>query len=143
VADVKAFPADASSPATTMLPAVEPSRLAVSATCAPGPFALCLNAGRFRVEVVFTQTPLGPAAPASAVSLTEDTGYFWFFDADNVELVVKVLDGTRVNQHHWVFYGALSDVEYQVTVTDTATGEQRHYHNDHGNLASVADTLAF
>lgn len=29
---------------------------------------------------------------AQAVSLTEDTGYFWFFDPDNVELVVKTLD---------------------------------------------------
>ena len=26
------------------------------------------------------------------VPLTSDSGYFWFFDADNIELVVKVLD---------------------------------------------------
>ena len=75
--------------------------------------------------------------------MTADTGYFWFFDPANVELVVKVLDGRGVNGHFWVFYGALSDVEYQVVVTDSVTGERRTYENERGNLASVADTSAF
>ena len=61
--------------------------------------------------------------PAPAVPITADTGYFWFFDDANVELVVKVLDGRSVNGHFWVFFGALSDVGYSITVTDTATGE--------------------
>jgi len=77
------------------------------------------------------------------VQITEDTGYFWFFGPANVELIVKVLDGRTVNSHFWVFYGALSDVEYTMTVTDTVTGQVKTYHNSQGNLASVADTAAF
>jgi hypothetical protein len=58
-------------------------------------------------------------------------------------VVLKVLDGTPVNGHHWVFYGALSSVEYTVTLTDTQTGEVNTYRNPSGRLASVADTGAF
>jgi len=77
------------------------------------------------------------------VPLTGDTGYFWFFDDANVELVLKVLDGRGVNHHFWVFYGALSNVEYEITVTDTSTGEVRTYSNPAGEFGSVGDTEAF
>jgi hypothetical protein len=54
-----------------------------------------------------------------------------------------VLDGRAVNGHFWVFYGALSDVSYTITVTDTVTGISRTYHNDLHQLASRADVTAF
>ena len=75
--------------------------------------------------------------------LTGDTGYFWFFDPANVELIIKVLDGRALNSHFWVFYGALSNVEYTLTVTDTQTGAVRRYLNPAVQLASVGDTTAF
>ena len=75
--------------------------------------------------------------------MTKESGYFWFFGPENVELVLKVLDGTALNHHWWVFYGALSTVEYHITVTDTVTGAQKMYVNPSGNLGSVADTSAF
>ena len=78
-----------------------------------------------------------------AVPLTAGTGYFWFFGPANVETVIKVLDGRPVNGHFWVFYGALSDVRYTLTVTDTVTGKVKTYTNPAGQFASVADTLAF
>ena len=43
----------------------------------------------------------------------------------------------------WVFFGALSDVEYTVTVTDTATNAVRTYRNAPGTLCGQADTAAF
>ena len=75
--------------------------------------------------------------------LTADTGYFWFFSDNNVELVVKVVDGRAVNGRYWFFAGALSDVEYVITVTDTSTGILRSYFSQAGVLASLADTSAF
>ena len=57
--------------------------------------------------------------------------------------MIKVLDGTSVNGHFWVFYGALSNVQYTITVTDTRTGAIKVYTNPFGTLASVADVLAF
>ncbi len=67
----------------------------------------------------------------------------WFFSGGNLELVIKVVDGRAFNTFFWVFYGALSNVEYTITVTDTVTGKVRTYFNPQGRLGSVADTAAF
>jgi ELWxxDGT repeat protein len=109
--------------------------------CQPSQEVLCLG-GRFRVEA-FWRDFQGNFGPGKAVALTADTGYFWFFDSSNVEVILKVLDGQGVNGHHWVFYGALSTVEYTLTVTDTQTGAARRYVNPPGRLGSVGDTIAF
>jgi streptogramin lyase len=111
--------------------------------CTTGPSNLCLNADRFRVSVDWRVPSQGTSGVGMAASLTGDTGYFWFFSSNNVELVIKVVDGRTFNGHFWVFYGALSDVEYTITVTDTLTGTTRSYTNTQGQLASVADTAAF
>ena len=113
-----------------------------TATCAPEPSQLCLN-GRFRVEVRFTDPRSAQEGSGVAVPLTSDTGGFWFFDAANVELVVKVLDGRSVNGHFWVYAGALSDVSYTITVTDTTTSKVKTYVNAAHQLASRSDTSAF
>jgi hypothetical protein len=75
--------------------------------------------------------------------LTPDTAAFWFFSSNNIETVVKVVDGRSVNGHFWVFVGSLSDVEWEVTVLDTETGIARRYSNPQGTLQSFADTSAF
>jgi|GEM_PF-1914779 len=111
--------------------------------CTPTATDLCLNNSRFRVRVAWRNYNDGSTGVGQAVTLTGDTGYFWFFDSANVELILKVLDGRALNGHYWVFYGALSDVEYTITVTDTSTGQERTYFNPAHNLASVADTAAF
>ena len=139
-ADTGAFAAS-----STALAAVEeiaePLELetAEAATCVPGPTDLCLN-GRFRVSLSWKTQ--GSQGAGQAVSLTSDTGYFWFFQSSNVEVVVKVLDGRPLNGHFWVFYGALTDVEYRITVVDTQTGKQVAYTNPGGRMASVGDTSA-
>jgi hypothetical protein len=48
-----------------------------------------------------------------------------------------------INGHLWFFYGALSSVEYELSVTDTQTGAVREYRSPSGRLASVADMEAF
>jgi ELWxxDGT repeat protein len=112
------------------------------AGCLASSTALCLNGGRYRVEAVWRDFS-GHTGTGQAVALSADTGYFWFFDAGNVETVVKILDGRGVNGHVWVFYGALSNVEYTLTVTDTQTGLTRQYYNAPGQLASVGDVYGF
>jgi photosystem II stability/assembly factor-like uncharacterized protein len=107
------------------------------------PTALCLTAARFRVEVGWQSTMTGQGGVGTAVPISEDTGAFWFFNTANLELMVKVLDARAINGRFWVFYGALSDVEYRITITDTVTGAVKIYVNPQGNLASVADTSAF
>jgi len=110
--------------------------------CVADPVTLCLNDERFRISVNWRDF-VGNTGVGYAEPLTGDTGYFWFFNDANVEVVIKALDGTGINDHYWVFYGALSNVEYTITVTDTATGDSRQYFNPSGQFASVGDTEAF
>lgn len=156
VADTAAFAVTAASSAPVARPGerVEPAAIAraveaslaevdaaAGAGCTPTPTSLCLNQGRFRAEVSWRDFQ-GNTGQGQAIALTPDTGYFWFFDPANVELVVKVLDGRALNQYFWVFYGALSTVEYQLKVTDTVSGRTHYYFNPSANLASIADTAA-
>jgi len=75
-----------------------------------------------------------------------DSGMFWFFNRDNWELLVKVLDGCAVNGHYWVFFAATTDVEFDLSVVPenlNLDGGQQ-YHNDLGHPAdAVTDTAAF
>jgi len=83
---------------------------------------LCLNGGRFRAEVTWRIPSSGLEGTGTPIPLTADTGAFWFFQPSNYELLVKVLDGRALNDHFWVFYGSLTNVEFDLTVTDTVTG---------------------
>ena len=56
--------------------------------------------------------------------------------------MIKVLDGRALNDHFWIYYGALSNVEYTVTVTDTVTGRRKTYINPEGRFASAGDVRA-
>jgi photosystem II stability/assembly factor-like uncharacterized protein len=111
-------------------------------SCPPG--ALCLGEnGRFRVEATW-KTPAGQSGVAHGVSLTPDTGYLWFFNADNVEVVIKSVDGCGLNGRHWVFAGGLTDVEVELRVTDTMTSEVREYRNPPRQpFQPIQDTGAF
>ncbi|MEP6768091.1 MAG: S8 family serine peptidase [Acidobacteriota bacterium] len=111
--------------------------------CTADAAALCLNGGRFRVQAAWRAPGLATGGVGRAVALTGDAGYFWFFSANNVELVVKLVDGRGFNGRYWFFSGALSDVEYTMTVTDTATGAVKIYFNSSETLASIADVSAF
>jgi 6-phosphogluconolactonase (cycloisomerase 2 family) len=113
------------------------------AACAPGSALLCLTQNRFQIQVDWRVPSQGRSGSGTAVAITGDTGYFWFFDSANVELIIKVLDARVINGKFWVFYGALSNVEYTITVTDTETGAVKAYANPSGTLASAADTSAF
>jgi hypothetical protein len=114
------------------------------APCTSDAGTLCLGGGRFRVETRWRdQHGGGTLGYGSALSFSDATGLFWFFDSSNVELIVKVLDGTSLDDDFWFFYGALSDVEYWIRATDTATGRLALYHNPPGRICGRGDTRAF
>jgi hypothetical protein len=117
---------------------------AAPAPCTAGTENLCLLGGRFRVSVRWRTTGTsGTNGTGMAVPDSDLTGLFWFFSADNIELIVKVLDGRPLTPNFWVFYGGLSDVEYWIVVADTQTGATKTYHNDQGNFCGNADVSAF
>ena len=139
--DTKAFP-DSGDTVAAPLQAEPLLQTDALTACTGDPDSLCLLDSRFRVEVEFRDPRNGAIGKGTAIPRTDQSGTFWFFGPANIELVVKVLDARPVNGKFWVFYGALSDVEYRITVTDTETGMFKQYHNRKGNLCGLGDTEA-
>jgi hypothetical protein len=111
-------------------------------TCEPDGRTLCLSNGRFSVAAEWRSST--DSGTATAVPLTGDSGYFWFFDASNVEMLVKALNGCGVNGRYWVFAAGLTDVEVTLRVTDTQTGALKTYVNPRGTaFEPIQDTSAF
>lgn len=114
----------------------------VELVASPDARSLYLGGNRF----VVTATWISPngSGDAHGVPMTSDTGYFWFTDAANVELVVKVLDGCGVNNHRWVFAGGLTNDNVVLTVTDSQTQQSHQYVNAQGTaFQPVQDTGTF
>lgn len=121
---------------------------ATSPGCEPSTdVALCLN-GRFRIST-FWRTDPTPGAPLEGVGTVVNvanpgSGLFWFFSPDNWEVMVKEINGCSLNNRHWIFSAATTNVFYRMEVFDTHTGETKVYINYPGPPApAVTDTSAF
>ena len=112
--------------------------------CADGSSTLCVQGERYEVSVDWWtldgQERVGLVAPPR----TMDSGVFYFFDRQNYEVLIKVLDGCAVNDHHWVYSASATDVGFELTVTDTVTGASRVYTKQAGSPApALTDAGAF
>lgn len=78
---------------------------------------------RYEVTATFQNPTSGTPVTetARAVQLSDESGYFWFFDSANVEITAKVLDGRAVNGHLWVFLASMTDVAFTVKIDDLQT----------------------
>jgi sugar lactone lactonase YvrE len=102
--------------------------------CTPDATTLCLLGGRFQVRAAY-QAYSGSPGIGQAVSLTSDTGYFWFFRASNVETVVKMVSFCGGGSNNvGVYAGGLTDIQVTLTVTDVLTGLVKTYTNPLGTL---------
>jgi hypothetical protein len=82
-------------------------------TVAPPVVTLPLVGGRFAVSLA--RASIGRA---SAVALTDESGYFWFFDPQNIEVTVKILDGRALNGHYWIFAASMTDLPFSLSVEE-------------------------
>ena len=124
--------------------ACEIGAVEVTGQCISGGPVLCLNQGRFEVKVTWT-TKDGTGA-GQAVQLTDESGFFTFFDPSNIELTLKVLNGCGLpaKPRYWVFLSGLTNVGVQVTVTDTQTQKVKTYTNPlNKTFVPMLDTDAF
>jgi uncharacterized membrane protein len=104
---------------------------------------LCLDRTRFSVSADWT-TPDGTTGHGTAVKLTTQAGYFWFFEPANVELTVKVLNGCWLNNSYWVFASGLTNVAVVLNITDERTGATFSAVNQQGTaFVAVQDAAAF
>lgn len=70
--------------------------------CQPDSQTMCLDDNRFKVTVEWNQPPLFNRPGFVENVRQDDSGYFFFLDPDNTEMIVKVLDGCTINDHFWV-----------------------------------------
>ena len=133
--DTMAFAEPAGGSAASVLPVPAgrppPQPKKRASTCAPG--ALCLLDGRFEVTAVWTKAD-GETGPATPFPGGGTTGYMSFFSPGNIELAVKVLDGRTHNDAFWLFAAGLTDVDYELTVTDKGRPLLAHLHEPEPRL---------
>lgn len=121
---------------------------AATTNCSSGPEHQCLAGDRFRVSITWG-TPDGNVGAGQMVELRDSPGagfaYATFFDPNNIEMVVKVLDAcVEPFNRFWVFAGGLTNVETFLKVEDTLTGDIKIYHNPQDRpFQPIQDTDAF
>lgn len=108
---------------------------------------LCLD-DHFSVRAFWRTNPV-PGTPTDGQAQVAgcpnpNSGLFWFFSANNWEVLVKALDACSLNNRFWVFSAATTNVFYRLEVTDVRGGAQKIYFNYPGPPApAVTDTGAF
>ncbi len=114
------------------------------ANCVTTGSHLCLG-GRFLVYGDWAAPSQGQSGYMRAVPVTADTGLFWFFTSNNLEVFTKVVNACTDPFHrYWVFASGLTDVQVALHVDDTVSGQKREYQNPAGRaFAPVQDTDAF
>lgn len=108
--------------------------------------SLCLFDARFSVFVDF-KFANGDQGLAHAVPLGDgnSSGYYWFFDVNNPEVLVKLIDGCAVNGHFWFFAAGLTNLEVKIGINDgqNGPGSTRTYTNPANTaFAPIQDTAA-
>ena len=88
----------------------------------------------------------GETVKADAVDYgleSDESGLLYFFDRDNAEVLVKVLDGCGVNGHRWVFVAPLTTLAFNLYV-ESPDGKRWMRSNAAGRTAEAkSDTSAF
>ena len=111
-------------------------------SCQPSDSTLCLLDRRLAATLWFTDS-LGRQRVGRAMNDEDESGGFWFFDPQLPEVMIKAIDGISQNGHLWLFTGPLTSLEYELTVTDTLTGDQKIYYKPAGGVCGEVDVRAF
>jgi len=79
----------------------------------------------FEISVDALNPHDGHTYPSRAVAISDRFGWFSFpqvtGDPDNPEVTVKLLEA-KLDGHYWIFWSAMTSLEYTMTVRDTVTG---------------------
>ncbi len=113
--------------------------------CVPETTPLVFDGG-YRVQMCY-ETPAGDVGEGKAgIWASGEAGLLWFFNRGNAEVLVKVLSsacGLANNEHVWVFVAPVTDLAFNLYVTDSE-GNTWPHRNRQGDTASTrSDTRAF
>lgn len=112
---------------------------------APGDDIAQLHGGRFSVAACW-RTSQGTSGVARLAFLNTRSAFFWFFNDQNFELQLKVLNACtpEFDNKFWFFAAGLTNVEVTMTVTDEFTGVSKTYLSPLGTaFAPIQDNSSF
>ena len=112
-------------------------------TCVADANTLCLG-GRFKVTASWVTSRMNGVGTSVPLAANPSSGLFYFFSSDNIEMLIKVINGCSLSNTYWVFFAATTNVQFTVTVVDVSTGKTKVYFNPLNQAAApVQDTNAF
>ena len=123
----------------------------VVAGCTSTATVSCLQGGRFRVSIAFTNQFANPPAPGNflgnkllAGAQNPDVATFGISSPEAIEVVVRIQDARPFGLNRFdVYYGGLTDLEYVVTVTDVLKSVTKTYRNAPGTVGGGVDRTTF
>ena len=109
--------------------------------CVPETTPLVFDGG-YNVRMCY-ETGGGTVGEAKAgIWASGESGLLWFFNRDNAEVLVKVLNGCKINNHRWVYVAPVTDLAFNLHVTDGV--DTWSHRNRQGVTASTrSDNEAF
>jgi len=104
--------------------------------------------GGVTVSMCFEHEREGAIERADALDFGLGNGksaLLYFFERDNAEVLVKVLDGCAINGHRWVFVAPVTTLAFNLRVDDPASGRSWTHGNPRGGgtAATASDLAAF
>jgi hypothetical protein len=120
---------------TSMAVSVSPSQI------------LRLNASHpFEISIDAVSPHDGQTYPSRAAAISDRFGWFSFpqitGDPENPEVTVKLLEA-KLDGHYWIFWSAMTSLEYTMTVRDTVSGQVQIYRKDSTEACGGWDTTSF
>jgi hypothetical protein len=127
----------------------------ISSSCTPGPQTACLLNNRFKATVRYRGAfdNGAPDTNASVKSVTGfgsaayETAFFYFNNANNIEVLLKMLDQGNMDSQNRpaiaVLFGSATPLKVEITITDTKNGAVKRYTNDFGKQSGQTDFTAF
>jgi plastocyanin len=101
--------------------------------CTDGDFQVCLL-GRFLATIHWVRPNNQGAGEGRVTKLTDSAASFEFFEAGNVEVVLKMKDACALPagnplRNFWPFVAGLTNVRVELTIIDTQSGVTRRFFN--------------
>jgi hypothetical protein len=123
--------------------------------CTASATMACLLNGRFSVTVRYRGAFDDQAADTNALvksvsgfaNAKYETGFFYFNDPNNIEMLVKILDQGNTNGSGTptiaVLFGIATPLRVELTITDTTNNVQRQYISHFTTMQGGTDFTAF
>jgi hypothetical protein len=124
-----------------------PSTTPVISACTPSATTICVEGGRFSITVEATNTAgQTTQGRVNARDLYPDGGYFWFFNQDRPDIVVRIVNRCRQDNRYWVEFDAVTaalNAEFVAKVYDARVGVYQSYARAYNERVALTDTNGF